>query len=158
MPAPQTSFDRNLIERVEAGCRRAKKDREAHGMSDSSDEGWLASKSHTARGTQLIIDILHDGRDRNHLRWLRDKEPHPSGPLVPTAEENRGRIADNHESSTSRPGAARATTTSRNSNAQLANEVSKYFADPLGFVLVCFSWGEKEVSGQMITQHAPNAE
>ena len=143
MPALETAFDRKLLRRIEAGRRRVRQDRQAHGMSDSSNEGWLASKSHTARGSQLIVNILHEGRERNHLRWLRDKQPHPSGPLVPTAEENRGRIADNHESSTSRSGAARATTTSRNSNAQLANEVSKYFADLLGFVLACFPWGEK---------------
>src|ERR1019366_8357868 len=28
MPAPQTPFDRDLIGRIEAGCRRGKKDRE----------------------------------------------------------------------------------------------------------------------------------
>src|ERR1019366_6451541 len=133
-----------LIGRIEAGCRRVKTDREAHGMSDPSDEGLPALRLHTARGIQLTIDILHDGRERNHLRWLRVKQPHGSGPLVPKAEENRGRMADHQpESPMSRPGAAKATMTVLNSDTLLANEVSKYFADLLGFVLACFPWGEK---------------
>src|ERR1019366_8791600 len=116
MPARQTPFDRNLIERVEAGCRRVKTDREAHGMSDPSDEGLPTVRLHTALGIQLTIDILHDGRGRNHLRWLRDKQPHWSGPLVPKAKETRGRMADRRlESSMASPGSAKATMTSRNS-------------------------------------------
>jgi hypothetical protein len=155
MPAPETAFDRKLLRRIEAGCRRVKTDREAHGMSDSPDEGWLASKSHTARGIQLIIDILHDGRDRNHLRWLRDKQLALSGPLVPKAEETRGRMADRRlESSRSSPGAAKATMTVLNSDTLLANEVSKCYADPLRYVLMGYPWGEK--GGPLENEQGPD--
>ena len=155
MPARQTPFDRNLIERVEAGCRRVKTDREAHGMSDPSDEGLPTVRLHTALGIQLTIDILHDGRGRNHLRWLRDKQPHWSGPLVPKAKETRGRMADRRlESSMASPGSAKATMTSRNSDTLLANEVSKCYADPLRYVLMAYPWGEK--GGPLENEQGPD--
>lgn len=31
--------------------------------------------------------------------------------------------------------------------AQLTDEVAKYYADPLGFVMMAFSWGEGDLQG-----------
>jgi hypothetical protein len=152
MPAPQTALDRKLMERIEAGCRRAQADREAHGMSDPSDDGLPALRHHSARGIKLTMDILHEGRERNHLRCLRDQQlnlstplappEELSTPLAPPEEEIRDRIAYRLESSKSRSGAAEATMTLLDASTRLAHEVSDCYADPLKFVLMSFRWGE----------------
>jgi len=81
MLAPETAFDRKLLRRIEAGRRRVQQDRQAHGISEPSDEG-LPSRDHTSRGLQRKIDVLHEGRERNHLRWLSENKLRLCGPLV----------------------------------------------------------------------------
>ena len=74
LPAPQTASDRQLLKRMEAGLRRVREYNEAHGIIEDSDEGLPPKIIHTSRGIQRIMDILHEGRDRSHLRSVRDKK------------------------------------------------------------------------------------
>jgi len=81
LPAPETASDRELLRRIEAGRRRVQQDRPAHGVGEPSDEG-LPLREPTSRGLQRTIDVLHEGRQRNYLHWLREKKLHVSGPLA----------------------------------------------------------------------------
>ena len=81
MPAPETAFNRELLSRIEAGRRRAQLDRQAQGSSEPSDEG-LPLGDHASRGLQHTIEVLHERRERNHLRWLSEKVLHVSGTLA----------------------------------------------------------------------------
>jgi hypothetical protein len=75
-PAPPTALDRKRLHLLEEGVRRVREDREAPGQNstgDDDDEG-LPAKPHTSQGIQLTVDILHDGRERNYLRWLKAKQ------------------------------------------------------------------------------------
>jgi hypothetical protein len=72
-PRPLTARDRELIAMIEEGRERVRKSREAQGLPADSDWGLPPHKIHTSKGSQLIIDILNEGRDRARLRSLRDK-------------------------------------------------------------------------------------
>lgn len=74
MPAPQTAFSKELARRLAAGRERVRKYRELRGESEPSDEGLPPKKIHKSHGIQRVMDILNEGRDRVHLRWLRDKK------------------------------------------------------------------------------------
>jgi hypothetical protein len=75
-PAPPTTLDRKRLRLLEEGLRRLREDREAQGLSPTHayDEEDLRVELHTSQGIQLTIDILNDGRERNHLRWLQAKQ------------------------------------------------------------------------------------
>ncbi len=75
-PSPQTEFGKDLIKRMAAGRQRVITDREAHGISDPSDDGLPTLRLHHSRGIQLIIDILHDGRDDNRRRFRNWNDDH----------------------------------------------------------------------------------
>ena len=86
-PAPPTALDRKRLRLLEEGVRRARVDREAHGLGPIDDEENMpASKPHTSRGIQLTIDILHDGRERNYQRWLKANQISGSPPLTSGGE------------------------------------------------------------------------
>ena len=96
MPSPGAVLrDQKLRELIAAGRERVRKDREVHGESEPSDEGLPPMMVHTSHGLQLVIDILHEGRDRCRLRSLRDglvslptpfstRDDHANRPTLPT--------------------------------------------------------------------------
>ena len=87
LPAPPTAFDRKLLQQIADGVRRVREDREAHGLSPADDEeGLPAPRLHTSQGIQLTIELLHEGRERNHLRCLRDNQNCGSAPLATGGE------------------------------------------------------------------------
>lgn len=75
MPAPETAVDRELLRRLQVGRRRVQLDRQVHGTVEPVSEG-LPFREHASRGIQQTIDILHEGRERNHHRWANEQEPH----------------------------------------------------------------------------------
>jgi hypothetical protein len=87
LPHPPTAFDIELIARIMAGRERVRVYNEEHGIKPPSDEGLPPKKVHTSRGIQRIMDVLHEGRDRNHLRWLRDKKLREAAALTTTGED-----------------------------------------------------------------------
>jgi hypothetical protein len=72
LPAPETAPHRELIARLEAGRERVRQANLARGIPEKSDEGLPPKKVHRSRGIQLIMDVLHEGRDRARLRSIRD--------------------------------------------------------------------------------------
>jgi hypothetical protein len=64
MPQPLTARDRELLGRIEAGRERVRKMREKEGLPPDPDWGLPPKRIHTSHGVQLIIDILHEGRER----------------------------------------------------------------------------------------------
>jgi hypothetical protein len=77
-----TERNQKMWDQIAAGRERLRKYRELHGDIEESDEGLPPMKVHTSRGAQLIIDRLHEGRDRCRLRAIRDGLISPSGSLA----------------------------------------------------------------------------
>ncbi len=82
LPQPLTAADREFLARLEAGRRRVREYRQAHGIPEPSHEGLPPKKVFTSRGVQLTMDILNEGRDRARLRSLRDQKLRESIPLA----------------------------------------------------------------------------
>jgi hypothetical protein len=82
MPRPLTARDRELLARIEAGRERVRKMREEEGLPPDPDWGLPPKRIHTSHGSQLLMDILHEGRERAALRSLRDKKLRQSNPML----------------------------------------------------------------------------
>jgi hypothetical protein len=83
IPSPEVALrHKELVARIEAGRERVRKAYEEWGISPPSDKGLPPKKVHTSHGTQRIMDILNEGRDRAHLRSVRDKKLRESGRLA----------------------------------------------------------------------------
>jgi hypothetical protein len=75
-PAGPTAADRILLARLAAGTLYFAGYRADHNLGAADDDGSQpAQKLHTSQGTRLLIDILHEGRERNYQRQLRDHQP-----------------------------------------------------------------------------------
>jgi uncharacterized protein YjiS (DUF1127 family) len=82
----EAKADREMLAPLFESARRLLKYRELHNIKPSrfdSNEGLPPRKVHTSHGSQLLKDILHEARDRLHLRVMRDRKLKEAGLLPP---------------------------------------------------------------------------